>query len=396
MRLKIVHIVTLGDSLAGVQKHILDVCTALHNQSHDVTVLIGTPGKGEERQPGLLKNLLEAQGVEVKRLHFLQRKINLSTDRKGYIEIKDWLSKLKPDIVAAHSSKAGFLSRLACYNLKIPNTFTIHGWSFADGIPFVRRNIFLVLEKLIGKFTDTILTVSIADRDLGVRHNITAPEKIIAVHNGVLDTSVDTGNKNPRPESAPVKIVMVARFQSQKDHHNLVEALSSLKDLNWELDLLGPGPLLEKTREQVKRHGMSEKVIFHGEVNNVPEFLSQSDIFALISKWEGFPLSILEAMAHSLPIIASDVGGVSESVKNEYNGYLVPRGDVQKVRSALKALIQDKDLRKKYGANSRILFKEQFEFEKMVESLLNNYNKVIENRKEAPALEVKTLDKQAG
>jgi len=256
--------------------------------------------------------------------------------------------------------------------------------------------MFLMLEKFIGKFTDTILTVSIADRDLGLKHKITAPEKIIAVHNGVLDTSIDTVNNNPRSENAPLKIVMVARFQSQKDHHSLIDALSGLKDLNWELDLLGPGPLLEKTREQVKKHNLSDKVIFHGEVNNVPDHLAQSDIFALISKWEGFPLSILEAMAHSLPIIASDVGGVSESVKDKYNGYLVTRGDVKMVRSALKSLIQDEGLRKKYGDNSRTLFKEKFEFEKMVELLLINYKKVIKNRKEIPAFKAKTLDKKAG
>ena len=109
------------------------------------------------------------------------------------------------------------------------------------------------------------------------------------------------------------------------------------------------------------------------------EFLNQADIFILISKYEGFPLTILEAMRASLPIIASDVGGVNESV-NPKNGFLIPKYDSNALRVALVNLISDAKLRAQLGNNSRKAHEDNFTFDIMLGKTLAIYNKILAQR----------------
>ena len=103
--------------------------------------------------------------------------------------MKNLLLQIQPDIVAAHSSKAGLLSRFICHQLNIPNTFTVHGWSFADGIPWFKKAIYLQVEKLAGLYSDLLITTAMADKKLGLKHNIVPERKIVNIYNCLLYTS---------------------------------------------------------------------------------------------------------------------------------------------------------------------------------------------------------------
>lgn len=166
---------------------------------------------------------------------------------------------------------------------------------------------------------------------------------------------------------------MVARFSEQKDHDTLFKSLANLKDLDWELSLVGKGKLENEYRKRVYELGISSNVNFLGQRDDVDVLLAGSDIFLLISHWEGYPLSILEAMRAGLPVIVSNVGGNNESVKHGVNGYLIERKSVRELTEALRLLINDKVLREKIGNQNLKEFDEKHTVEKMYSKTLLVY-----------------------
>ena len=176
--------------------------------------------------------------------------------------------------------------------------------------------------------------------------------------------------------SATVRLIMVARFQEQKDHGSLFTALETLEDLPWSLELIGDGPDLVRWQTWVKARGWSERVRFSGQVLDVPRRLGSADVFVLASLWEGFPRSILEAMRAGLPVVVSDVGGVRESVVDGRTGFVVPPKDPGALARRLAELMADGELRKSLGAEGRHRYEEEFTFDAMLSKTLKVWESV--------------------
>lgn len=367
--LNIVYIITRSDVLGGASVHLLDLAKGMINQGHQVHILVGGTGTFTDE--------LKKNNINFNSLKHLKREISLVHDLLGFWEIKKYLKQLNPDIVHCHSSKAGLLGRLVAKSLNLPVVFTAHGWAFTEGISSKKQKIYSSLERFLAKASDHIITVSEYDRQHGFKYDVGSPEIVETIHNGVPDIKIPNYIKNFDPI---VKLIMVARFEDPKDQYFLIQALCKLPlQLNWKIDFLGEGPNLQKCKNLVNKNNLGNKVIFHGQSIKVKEFLNDADIFILISNYEGFPLTILEAMSVGLPIIASDVGGVKESVQST-NGYLIPRGDLNTLVESLKDLIVDKNLRQQIGQGSRELYENLFSFNIMLKKTLNVYNTVLKNR----------------
>ena len=368
--LNIVYIITRSDVLGGASVHLLDLAKGMVNQGHQVHILVGGTGTFTEE--------LEKNDINFTSLNHLQREISLIHDVLGFLEIKKHLKQLNPDIVHCHSSKAGLLGRLAAKSLDLAVVFTAHGWAFTDGISPKKQQIYSTLERFLARISDHIITVSEYDRQHGFKYQVGTPELMQTIHNGVPDIR-NVPIEKIELESI-VKLIMVARFEDPKDQYFLICALSKLpKHLNWKIDFLGEGPNLQKCQELARKEKLDSKIIFHGQSFKVKDFLNEADIFVLISNYEGFPLTILEAMSTSLPIIASDVGGVNESVSSE-NGYLIPKGEIDCLIQALTELILNTNLRQKLGNNSRYLYETQFSFNTMLQKTLDVYTQVLAKR----------------
>ena len=363
--MKIVYIITRSDVLGGASVHLLDLAKGMQRKGHQVHILVGGTGAFTEA--------LDKNNIDYTSLTHLKRELSAQDEILGYFEIKKQLKQLKPDIVHCHSTKAGLLGRLAAQSLKLPVVFTAHGWAFTDGVGAKKQKIYAHVERALSKLSDAIISVSDYDRQHGFKHNVGSQQLVTTVHNGVPDVIKSTNNT----QNLVPKMIMVARFEEPKDQYFLINTLAELpKNLDWRLDLIGDGPNLQKCKDLTKSKQLDNKVIFHGQSFKVQEFLNQADIFILISKYEGFPLTILEAMRASLPIIASDVGGVNESV-NPNNGFLIAKNDSVALTDALTKLISDANLRNELGSNSRKLYETYFTFEIMLEKTLNIYYKIL-------------------
>lgn len=362
--MKIVQVLTRGDVLGGAQSHVHDLCVALERAGHDVTVITGPHGIFNDRLAGC--------GIRQLAIDDLIRPVRPWRDARALVALVGALRQIRPDLVCAHTAKAGWLARTAARLLGIPSTFTPHGWSMIDRASLKPRRIFLWAERLAGFMGTRTINVCHYERRLATSYRVAAPESLDVVHNGIADAPfVRTRAVTLQPPT----LVMVARYEEQKDHEMLLQALAELTHLDWQLALVGEGEREAAIRHQLAALDLTERVRLLPGNTDVAELLLESQIFVLATKFEAFPISILEGMRAGLPVVATDVGGIAEAVDHEETGLLVPAGDRGALRDALSRLIADPALRSKLGEAGRVRYLTHFTSDQMVEDTLRVYGR---------------------
>ncbi|RTI04092.1 glycosyltransferase family 1 protein [Thermus scotoductus] len=362
--MRLLYLITRAEP-GGAQVHLLELLRGFKDRAELHL------GVGEDRD-GFLIEEARALGVQVHILKHLLHPIRPHEDLLGLFEVASLLKRVNPHLLHAHSSKAGFLGRVAARDLGIRSLFTAHGWAFTEGVSVGRKALAVTLEALAGRLGDGIIAVSEWDRNLALRYRVAAPNRIFTVWNGVPDTS-----HRADPAREPPRIAMVARFAPQKDHALLLTALASLRELPWTLDLVGDGPLLPEVQALAKRLGLAERVRFWGRRLDVDRLLAEVQVFVLTSNWEGLPLVVLEAMRAGLPVVATDVGGVGEAVVEGKTGFLVGRKDEAGLRERLCLLLENPALRASMGEAGRRRYEEAFTLERMFLETWRVYEEVL-------------------
>ena len=365
--MKIAFVITRSDAVGGAHIHVRDLAEALLVQGHQAIVALGG-GKGH------FTDDLDERKIPWADIAALQRSINPLADIRAYLGLKRFMLEWQPDLVSTHSSKAGILGRLAARRAGIPAIFTAHGWSFTEGVSRSSRRLYERIERFAAPLSKRIITVSEFDYQLALTKGVADQSRMVCVHNG-MPLLKDVASA--RPERQPPQLIMVARFEEQKNHGLLIRALAPLKHLPWTLSLVGGGPLENEIRELVAQLGLHDRVAFLGARRDVPQLLKDSQLFVLSSNWEGFPRSILEAMRAGLPVVATNVAGTSESVVGGVTGLLVPKGNEAALTSALKAYIESPDLRSAAGGAGRERYLQNFTFDHMFQKTLAVYREAL-------------------
>jgi glycosyltransferase involved in cell wall biosynthesis len=160
----------------------------------------------------------------------------------------------------------------------------------------------------------------------------------------------------------------------------LIDTVAALRREGFgvRLLLLGDGPLREKLEMLVAERGLQEHVLMPGMRDDVPRLLAASDLFALPSLWEGHPLSVMEAMAAGLPVVATRVGGIPELVDDGENGILLASGETDEVTPAVRRMIARSDERARMGASAQKKARHLFDVSVMVASYEALYERVLE------------------
>ncbi|MGI8486461.1 MAG: glycosyltransferase family 4 protein [Thermomicrobiales bacterium] len=357
-------VITRGDSIGGAQLYVRDLAKRLQQDEHEVLVVTGTSV--------MLTRMLTAAEIPFTMCSCLQRQVHPLNDARAVRSLGRIIRAFKPDLLSAHSSKAGIIGRLAGKLNGVPCIFTAHGWPFAEGMPQPGRTIWRVIEQLSGPLAARIICVSTSDRQLALDCGFD-PRRLVTIHNGIPDMPVPP--RSPRDAGAPVRIAMVARFSPQKDHESLLRAIRDIP--NCEVDFVGDGPLQESMTTLASRLGVRNRVRFHGYRSDVSSLLIESDLFVLASHYEGFPLTTLEAMRAGLPAIVSNAGGAGEAVIPGVSGYVVARGDVSALRGRIRTLVEHPNLRTAMGNAGRLLYLDSFTFERMYRSTLTVYEDIV-------------------
>jgi glycosyltransferase involved in cell wall biosynthesis len=360
--MKVLYIITRSDR-GGGQVALLDL---LANLPPGIEPVVAA---GEE---GFLSETCAQRGTPFRLVHGLVAPISPLRDCSALARLIRLIRVEKPGLIHAHTSKAGILGRIAAWLTRTPIIFTAHTWSFDEGVPSLRRTVAIPLEKFAALLGGRIITVSDANTNKALRHRIAPKQRMIRIWNGVPDSEL-----RARPGSRDqITMISVARMVPQKDYELLLRSLVGVEG-NWRLQLVGDGPLrpsLEALAQELELTGQLE---FLGERNDVASLLSKADVFILISKWEGLPISIIEAMRAGLPVIATDVGGVSEMVEENANGFLTRMDDEEMLRGCIRRLIASPNLMAQMGAVGRRRFECDFRIETNVAKTVAVYEEVL-------------------
>ena len=258
----------------------------------------------------------------------------------------------------------------------IPYSFTAHGADF-------QVDQHMLCEKII----ESAFTVTISEYNKQFLAEICGThiqEKIKVLYSGV-DTSVFKPLP-PEKITAPKEIytiISVGTFYEVKGHTYLIEACRLLKkqELDFKCYLIGSGPFKSQLSQQVTNAGLQEHIIFHGQRTRqeVAEILKSADVLVLPSiptssgRREGIPVVLMEAMASGIPVVASNISGIPELIKDNKNGLLVPPKDPELLAKALLKLCADENLRVKLGQAGRQTILQDFDLHKNANSLIQMF-----------------------
>lgn len=359
--MKILYFITTSN-WGGASKHLYELCKYEAGKGNEIYLVTGNRG-------ALLNKINKIQGVRTCVISSVKRNISPLNDIKSVFAFRKIIKKLHPDIVHLHSSKAGVIGRLAAISTNTKVVFTVHGWSFTDGVRTSKKKLYRSIERIMSRFTDLFICVSKFDLDIGYRDHVLSDKcNAVVIHNG--SKYIRRKKKVVINKVDPLRLIMVARFSEQKNQLGLLKALCSLRSQNIKLSFIGDGPTLNKAKQFVNHHHLNDKVDFLGFKNNIGMYLDQNDVFILSTFYEGLPISIIEAMSHGLPIIASDVGGNRELVFNNKNGFLVK--DKNELENAIKQFLDRKKI-KKMGEESYEIFLKGFLLENCLEKIHTEY-----------------------
>lgn len=286
-----------------------------------------------------------------------KREISLKDDFLAIKELINLLKKEKFDVIHLHSSKAGFLGRVAARVCNQQNriTYTTHGISFSrKDVSKIKLELYILLEKIGSLCGGRTIACSKSEAEFIQSKGI----KCSYINNGIKikDKFLRIGNK----EVEELKIVTVGRITVQKDpelFNKIAENFIENKDIRfiW----IGDGELKEQlSSKNIEITGWLKQ-------ENVQKQLMRGDIYLSTSSWEGLPIGVLQGMENKLPIILSNCNGNKDLVEENYNGFLFK--DKEQAIEKIKFLIKDKEKIKELGENSYLLLKKEFDIQNMIE-----------------------------
>ena len=359
---KVCYVITLPD-LGGAQSHVYEIMAGMKQFGYEAVLLVGKRGWLTEKADEL--------GIRTYVIENMVREISPMKDLRAIYEIRNILLQERPSLVHCHSSKAGIVGRIAARLCHIPNVFTAHGWAFTDGVQPGKRFVYRNIENLVGYITDKIICVSEYDLDLGRQYLPAHADKMTAIHNCIPDVAPNLVRDWDKAETHDfLNCIVVARFTKQKRNIEVLQIVRELLDAgkNIKVTFVGDGPDFNKATRVADELQLGDSVVFLGARTDVAELLPNFDVFLLLSNWEGFPISIIEAMRAGLPIIASDVGGVKEAVKDGVNGYLVHKNDTDLI-GILSRLSENYEIIAQFGVQGRRDYQQYFAVRNMLEKV---------------------------
>jgi len=352
------------------------------------TILIGgVPDEGEKDS----LHVLREYGVEPIILPELQRNPDLRSDRRAYKKIKTILEEIKPDIVHTHASKAGLLGRRAAFSSNVPIVVhTYHGHVFHSYFGKLKTRAIKTIEKQLAKKSTGIIAISnLQKKELVRDHKICENEKVKVIPLG-FDLSKFTRNDSIRKATRKeynltedtVAIAIVGRLAPIKDHTfflKVIEDLLQKTTKKIQVFIVGDGAERENIEEKVAKINAQypNTIRLTSWILDISTFNQGMDVLCLTSKNEGTPVSLIEAQAGSIPVISTDVGGVSDIIQNDFSGFVIKKGDFATYSDKLRLLIENDELRTELAKNGAQYIHEKFHYSRLVADMENYYNELI-------------------
>jgi len=371
-------------ALGGMQKQCMDLCDGFIENGHTVTILTTAHQDGTT-----------TENIGNIKIYYLSpsrtQRYSRSWNRACRLKISEIHSSAPIDIIHSQSMGArGVLSWAKKQNIPVVSTW--HGTSLTEISTFfssARKSprywhwLFLMPAILVRQYFSMDLptrrasaAITLVSPTLEKNMSFFAKNKVYVIANGI-----------DIPENPPLRInrntlhlLCLGRIEKEKGMHHAVKAMVEFNEENIKLDIVGTGPYLDELKVLIAKLKLEEKVLCHGRVDDdeLSKLFAVADVYLMpTTRQEGLPLTILEAMANGLPVIASDIGGISQVIKDRGDGLLVKPGDVSELINAIKVLKNDEGMRLELSNAARKKIEDKYSKERMVEETLAVFSSVI-------------------
>jgi glycosyltransferase involved in cell wall biosynthesis len=394
--MRILHVVEA--TIAGVRTHVQVVTAGLDRRRFQSVVacpLRRENACGDDQ----FVNFLTSVGIPIVPVA-MRRSISPRADIAALRQLIGVLQSQRFDVIHLHSSKAGFLGRLAARIAggSAAVVYSPHGLSFLGNQSPAKRQLYLALERIAGRLCDRIIALSASEHQIIAQAGLISHDRIVQIENGIppiaLPADFDRAAMRRtlgQPDDAPL-IGTVARLSTQKNPRLFLEAAAQvLRDqpaarFVW----CGGGELRAMASAYARELGIDEACCFLGHRNDAHQVLAALDYFWLTSDYEGLPLAPLEAMALRVPIIATDVVGTRDLLASGA-GLLVPCGDAAAMATATIRLTRAPERAAALGAAGYSYFLANGTAERMLGALEQLYCQLVAERRPFAAIAPEAL-----
>ncbi len=379
LKIKVAHIITRFDKGGSAENTFLTI-KGMDRSRYEITLISGKEDDPSQDRSAQMREM----GVEHIPIRELSRNISLIRDWKAMLKIRRILKNRNFNIVHTHTSKAGFLGRIAARAVKTPLIIhTPHGHVLFGYFGKIKTLVFKILEKWINQITDNIIALTEREKEDYVFSKLANKDKITVIHSGI--------------ELKKYKNLSIEEKQSLKKTLNIPEETLIVGTAGRLVPVKGPEILMRAAEKVLMKHpdvyflfagdgdqrralgllanglGIKKNIVFLGWRADLVEILSLYDIFVLPSLNEGMGRVLVEAMALGKPIVASDIGGIPDLIFHGKNGFLVPPQKSSELAQYIQFLLEDENLRTSMGQKGKILSR-NFSIEKMVQNIESLYN----------------------
>lgn len=344
--MKILQVITRSE-LGGAQTVVVQLANRLSDE-HDV-VLVAGEGDGKMWE-------MVSPRVTCVRSRYLQRALSPVKDIRAALELRRIYRKYRPDVIHLHSSKAGTLGRLVFPTKKV--VYTVHGF---DSIRLAFRK-FMPVERILQRACSAIVAVS--NYDEKNLHNEDIIHNVSTIYNGITTPDSNSDERLNIANNYKKIVLSIARVNPPKEPKIFIETARLLPQYGF---------IWIGNQESVEHLGdIPANCHFLGNIVNAGAYCAQADLFMLPSNYEGLPMVIIEAMSCGVPVVASDVGGVSEIVRNDINGYTLPNR-AELFAEKIETILSNENLYARMSKNALEIFERELTIDKMVEGYMAVY-----------------------
>jgi len=344
--------------------------------------------------------IVHKYGIKPNYVNDMHRSLNPIRDYKTYLELRRIIRKYKPDIVHTHAAKSGALGRLAAYHEKVPIILhTFHGHVFHSYFNKIKSWFYIIIERLLAKISTKIIAISpLQKQELVENYNLCKKNKIIVIPLGFdlqnfqknIEEKRRLFRKKYSIKDDEIAVGIIGRLTSIKNHRyflNMLKLLLEQTNNKIRAFIIGDGEdraMLESYAKQLDISYTTEKDVVHDKElcftsweKEIDKVNAGLDIVTLTSLNEGTPVSLIEAQAANNPIVATNVGGISDILIENETGLLADRNDFIDFAKQLKKMIDDKALREHMTQKGFEFVNTKFGYLRLIQDMKGLYNKLM-------------------
>ena len=308
----------------------------------------------------------------------------------AYRQLKRIIDSEHYDLLHCHTPMGGVLSRLAARSARkrgMKVMYTAHGFHFYKGAPLLNWLMYYPAERLLASQTDALVTINQEDYQRAKRFKAGRVYHVDGMGVDVQKFAAHQGNREDTRQNMGVPLdacllLSVGELNRNKNHQIIIRALAQLKDPSVHFAIAGRGPLLDEYVRLADGLGVGKNVHFLGYRDDTAELYKAADIFCFPSQREGLPLSVIEAAASGLPVVASAIRGNRDIVSDGVSGLLVNQNDLTDVTRGLGTVIRDQALREQMGQMGQAMAC-RFELTRSVLTMEKSYRELLDQGDES-------------